>query len=373
MNALSKSTPIRAIAFYQPLFHPIPDNDSWWGTGFTEWTNVTRARKRFPFHDQPRRPADLGYYDLRVPETRAAQAALAQRYGIEGFCYYHYWFAGRRLLERPFNEVISSGQPDFPVCVCWANQSWTGIWHGAPNRTLMEQTYPGDDDHRAHFDALLPAFTDRRYIRVDDKPLFVVYQPDEIPHLRRFVDLWQELAARAGLKGLHFAGVAHDVNWRAEDRGFDAVIPHLLPPLKTWYPWHRPIKKAGAAARAWFGVPTVYQYGSILPGLLPQGPLRRPTYPCVIPNWDNTPRSGRNGRVLHAATPELFRVHFRQAVALVNAATNQHPIVFIKSWNEWAEGNYLEPDGRYGHAYLEVVKQVLAATGPPSTTTTTTT
>ena len=149
-------TRARAIALYLPQFHPIPENDAWWGSGFTEWTNTAKARPLFAGHHQPHVPADLGFYDLRLPETREAQAALARRYGIEGFCYYHYWFAGRRILERPFDEVLASGKPDFPFCLCWANESWTGIWHGAPGRILIEQTYPGPADHAAHFSALRP-------------------------------------------------------------------------------------------------------------------------------------------------------------------------------------------------------------------------
>jgi lipopolysaccharide biosynthesis protein len=165
----------RIIALYLPQYHPIPENDAWWGKGFTEWTNTAKARPLFRGHYQPHVPADLGFYDLRVPETRLAQATMAREYGIEGFCYYHYWFAGTRLIERPFNEVLASGQPDFPFCLCWANQTWTGAWHGLMNQILIEQTYPGTDDHRRHFDTLLPAFLDRRYMTVDGKPIFVFF------------------------------------------------------------------------------------------------------------------------------------------------------------------------------------------------------
>src|SRR3954467_6790017 len=172
---------MKLISFYLPQFHPIPENDEWWGRGFTEWTNTARATPLFRGHYQPHVPADLGFYDLRLPELRAAQAKLAREHGVEGFCYYHYWFAGRRILERPFDEVLASGQPDFPFCLNWANQTWTGNWHGAPNRVLIEQTYPGMDDHCRHFDALLPAFADQRCMKVDGRPLFVVYRPRELP------------------------------------------------------------------------------------------------------------------------------------------------------------------------------------------------
>ena len=192
----------RLIAFNLPQFHPTPENDAWWGKGFTEWTNVAKARPLYPGHYQPHIPADLGFYDLRLPEARAAQAELAREYGIEGFCYYHYWFGGRRMLERPVNEILASGEPEFPFCLCWANHSWSTVWQGTAD-SLIEQTYPGWDDHAAHFDWLLNAFRDPRYIRVNGKPLFVIYKPDDIPNVREVTSFWRESAIKAGLPGLH--------------------------------------------------------------------------------------------------------------------------------------------------------------------------
>src|SRR5439155_14140664 len=204
----------RFIAFYLPQFHPIPENDRWWGPGFTEWTNVARATPLFPGHYQPRLPADLGFYDLRIPEVRVAQADLARAHGVEAFCYWHYWFAGKRLLERPFTEVLESGEPDFPFCLAWANQSWSGIWHGAPDRVLMEQTYPGRRDHEDHFRVLVEAFADPRYVTVDGAPVFVVYAPRELPEPRRVTDVWRELAAKAGFPALHLVAVAQgEATW----------------------------------------------------------------------------------------------------------------------------------------------------------------
>ena len=194
---------VRTIAFYLPQFHPVPENDAWWGKGFTEWTNVARATPLFEGHYQPHVPADLGFYDLRLPEAREAQAALARQYGIEGFCYYHYWFGnGRRILERPFDEVLASGKPDLPFCLCWANQSWSGVWYGAPNRILLEQTYPGDDDARAHFALLLKALNDPRYIRVDGKPLLLIFDVARLPAPSHLTRLWRQCAEEAGLPGL---------------------------------------------------------------------------------------------------------------------------------------------------------------------------
>src|SRR6266404_281138 len=222
---------VRAIAFHLPQFHPVLENDEWWGKGFTEWTNAAKAKPMFRGHYQPHVPADLGFYDLRVPETRAAQAQLARDYGIEAFCYYHYWFAGKRIIERPFNEVLASGQPDFPFCLCWANQTWTGIWHGAPNRILIEQTYPGPEDHIAHFRALESAFHDPRYVRVDGKPVFIIYSPTELPDARRTTDLWRDLARKSGLNDLFLVGVCLYLigdsicrRWVPQADGFDASI-----------------------------------------------------------------------------------------------------------------------------------------------------
>ena len=206
---------VRIVALYLPQFHPIAENDQWWEPGFTEWTNVAKARPRFPGHYQPRLPGELGFYDLRVPETREAQAALAKAHGIEGFCYWHYWFGnGRRLLERPFTEVLRSGTPDLSFCLAWANGTWTGIWHGAPDRILIEQTYPGESDERAHFEVVAEAFEDPRYLRVDGRPVFYIYDPSALPDPQNFLDRWRNWAHDRGLGGVFFIGQC----WRRVDR-----------------------------------------------------------------------------------------------------------------------------------------------------------
>jgi lipopolysaccharide biosynthesis protein len=331
----------RLIAFYLPQFHPIPENDAWWGKGFTEWTNTAKAKPMFEGHYQPHVPADLGFYDLRVPQTRSDQAAMAREYGIEAFCYYHYWFAGRRILQRPFDEVLASGEPDFPFCLCWANATWSGVWYGEPNRVLIEQTYPGEEDHAAHFASLLPAFRDRRYLKVDGKPLFVIFTPAEIPDQPKTFALWRRMAEAAGLPGLYLLGCAYSNVMNPARLGLDGAVATLLPALR----------KGNAAGR-----PTVYGYRDIAPRLLlpPSPGVER--YPCVIPNWDNTPRSGSNGLVLHDSTPELFAQHLQAALDQVRDKAPERRLVFVKSWNEWAEGNHLEPDLKFGRRYLEVVR-----------------
>lgn len=354
---MSSAPAVRPIAFYLPQFHPIPENDAWWGKGFTEWTNTAKALPLFRGHYQPHVPADLGFYDLRVAETRRAQADMARAYGIGAFCYYHYWFGGKRLLERPFNDVLTSGEPDFPFCLCWANQTWTGIWHGAPDRILVEQTYPGLDDHRAHFDALLPAFTDPRYVTIDGKPLFLIYRPMQVPDIRQVTSFWRELAVKAGLPGLHLVGVNENPAWRPADYGFDASVSPRLP--SKWFSWRHPIKKLKQFYRKKINLPEVVPYAQALPDFIPDPVPGIENYPCLIPNWDNTPRSGSNGYVLHGSTPDLFRVQVKRALDVAEKLPPEHGIVFIKSWNEWAEGNHLEPDLKFGTAYLEALRDEL--------------
>lgn len=346
----------RVIAFHLPQYYPTPENDDWWGKGFTEWTNVARASALFPGHMQPRVPADLGFYDLRLPEARAAQAKMAQSAGIEGFCYYHYWFDGRRILERPVNEIIRSGQPDFGFCLCWANHSWNTAWQGT-NELLIEQTYPGWDDHRAHFEWLLTAFEDQRYLTMDGKPIFLVYRPDDIPDVKAVTEFWREMALKAGLPGLYLIGVSHrNEQWDPRPRGFDASVMQALPRRDGRIPRRYLAMKLALALKRAKSELTIWDYEEILPILLRSNEVDWPDYPIALPNWDNTPRSGRRGLVFHNSTPELFRRHFREAIARVATRRYEERLVFLKAWNEWAEGNYVEPDLKWGRAYLDVIK-----------------
>jgi lipopolysaccharide biosynthesis protein len=347
----------RIIAFYLPQFHPIPENDRWWGKGFTEWTNVAKARPLFRGHYQPHIPADLGFYDLRVPEVRQEQAEMARKYGIEGFCYYHYWFAGRRLLERPFNEVLQSSQPDFPFCLCWANESWSGIWHGAHDRILIEQTYPGPEDEIAHFRFLLKAFTDERYIKINGKPLFIIYRPNHLPEPERVTEHWRKLARQAGLKDLFLVGVSNDL-WDPAADGFDGSTVTNLRNVTKNLDHQRPISVR--LKRKLLGYPgDIYDYARAIEYLYIAQCSKENVFPCMIPNWDNTPRSGRLGLVFHKSSPKLFQKHAEMLVNQVQHKPTDKRIVFIKSWNEWAEGNHLEPDIRYGHAYLDALNNAI--------------
>ena len=351
----------RIIALYLPQFHPIPENDDWWGKGFTEWRNVGKAQPLFRGHYQPRVPADLGYYDLRVSEVREAQAEMAEKYGIEGFCYWHYWFGnGKRLLERPFQEVLSSGTPDYPFCLAWANESWKGFFHGVNGReTLIEQQYGSEDDYKEHFYSLLPAFKDPRYIRVDGKPLFMIYSPLALPDVQAFIGLWRRLADENGISGIHFVAQTYseeNIN-KLLKLGYDAVnIVRMFDYLNYRTLWGRFLT---LFRHKYTGAPRIVSYKEAKRNFVGKAELNHNVYPTIIPNWDHTPRTGRNGLVFHNSTPDLFSEHLQDVKEGLEHKQEKDRIVFIKSWNEWAEGNYMEPDLKYGFAYLEKLRDYL--------------
>ncbi|MBC7490376.1 MAG: glycoside hydrolase family 99-like domain-containing protein [Glaciimonas sp.] len=351
----------RLIAYYLPQYHPIKENDEWWGRGFTEWTNTAKAKPLFPGHYQPHVPADLGFYDLRLAASRKQQADLARSYGIEAFCYYHYWFGnGRRLLEQPFDEVLSSGEPDFPFCLCWANDTWSGVWHGAPDKILIKQEYPGIEDEKAHFSTLLKAFKDPRYLRVDNKQVFIVWRPYGFPNPAATVLHWREMARESGLVGLHLVGIFREGHPAPEDIGYDASIYTHNPPPRTWGTWRAPLKLFYNRILRKLGIPSIYSYEKAISYYVPdQLPATR--YPSVVNGWDNSPRSGVNGLVLTGTSPALFGRALKKAFGLhrKTRTTEDGRLVFLKSWNEWAEGNHLEPDLRDGHSYLKVVQDSL--------------
>jgi len=350
-------------ALYLPQFHEIPENNEWWGPGFTEWTNVKRARPLFRGHHQPVVPGELGYYNLLDPEVRERQAELARGAGITSFCYWHYWFAGRELLERPFDEVLAGRSPDFPFFLGWANQSWSGVWHGAPERILMSQTYPDGDD-QAHFTRLLPAFRDERYVRLGGRPVLLVFNPTDLPHPAAFVERWQTMAASAGLGGLYLVAWIEGKDWgvnysRHDADGFDAG-------LYVHFPFARDtvtrVRDRLRSHHERFG-PGRYEFCRDLPRATQ--PLRGTVHASVQPNWDNTPRSQRRGAVALGSSPDRFQRHLAQALAIEDRRPTGEKLCVIKSWNEWAEGNYVEPDQRFGRGWLDAVRRALDERGTP--------
>lgn len=348
----------RVIALYLPQYHPILENDQWWGKGFTEWTNVGKAKALFRGHYQPRVPADLGYYDLRLSEVRQAQADMAREYGVEGFCYWHYWFGnGKQLLERPFQEVLRSKEPDFPFCLAWANESWKGFYHGLGKREiLMEQLYPSEQDYIDHFYSVLPAFKDNRYMKVCNKPIFMIFQPFQLPDATAFISLWQKLAQENGLEGIHFIGQIYDASKYKEvlSLGFDAVnVVRLFDYKKKRNLFTYLCRKIRYLL---FKTPRIIPYKEAMRAFVGEEEKQDKVYPSIIPNWDHTPRTGNKGLVFHNSTPELFAIHLKDIQSVIADKKEEDKIVFIKSWNEWAEGNYMEPDLRYGVSYLQKLK-----------------
>lgn len=346
----------RLIAYYLPQYHPIPENDEWWGRGFTEWVTVAQARPLFKGHEQPKIPGELGFYDLRLEETRMQQAELARAHGIEGFCYWHYWLGGgKMLLERPFQEVLSSKKPDFPFCLGWANHSWKGVFFGSKNRTLIEQTYPGMDDFEKHFYYLLKAFSDDRYIKVEGYPLFQIHSPKDIPECKRIMDKWRDLAHKEGLKGLHIVG--YGIIPEEKDKyGLDAVTYSMHREIENNNIENRYIRYIYRKLRGMSPKLKAYQYKDAMKYFLKQENCPIDEYPSIVTNWDTTPRLGDNAVILYGCTPELFRQHVSEAIEKVIYKDFQHRILFVKSWNEWAEGNYLEPDRKYGRQFLEALR-----------------
>ncbi|MCC6867025.1 MAG: glycoside hydrolase family 99-like domain-containing protein [Ignavibacteria bacterium] len=366
---------IKIITFYLPQYHPIPENDKWWGKGFTDWRNVVKSKPRYVGHYQPQLPADLGFYDLRNEETRIAQAELAKEYDINAFCYYHYWFNGKMLLEKPFNEVLKSGKPNFPFCLCWANENWSRRWDGLDSEILIKQDF---DNYNLdeHISWLNKAFIDDRYIKVNNNPIFLIYNASGIPNLERFIKQFRDKLKSFDFKDVYLCSVK-SIHNRLKDSeainvGFNAVV-EFIPGSEFIYP------------RKLFGLPKYYFYklfnifieATKLDKWINTLPLtiihdykklsslymkktvsKVKTFPVVIPSWDNSSRK-KNSASIQNNDPELFRNWLTNAVQKVQDYENDERIVFLNAWNEWAEGCHLEPDLKNGKKFLEVIKNVI--------------
>ncbi len=349
-----RSTPPRLIAFYLPQFHPIPENDIWWGKGFTEWTNVAKARPLFDGHYQPHLPADFGFYDLRVAETRRDQIRTAREYGIDGFCYHYYWFSGKQVLERPLEDMLADPESDMPFCLCWANENWTRRWDAAEHEVLLEQRYAPEDDER-FIAGLLPYLSDPRYIRLDGAPLLVVYRPQQLPAPERTVATWRRYCAEAGVGPLHLCAALTHGNRDYLHLGFDSGVE---------FPPHN-LNVSTVSDRVQFHAPfqgNVLQYADIARQYLGNTyPREQKVFRTVFPSWDNTARVNDRALIVLNGTPRNYEYWLSQAIRrTVEEGEGEKRLVFINAWNEWAEGCHLEPDREYGRAFLEAT---LAARG----------
>lgn len=369
---------IKPIAIHLPQFHPVPENDAWWGKGFTEWTNVVKGVPRFEGHYQPHLPADLGFYDLRLAEARLAQEALAKEYGVYGFCYYHYWFNGHRLLHEPLDRKLMNPEEDLPFMMCWANENWTRAWDGGDKQILLKQNYSEEDD-RNHIRHLIPYFKDSRYIRVNDKPIFAFYKPDLFPNMQRTLEIFREEARNEGIE-LHLIWFERWIGWHGEDvnqMGFDAAIEfqplsksmkEFLEHRGTQQPVYRKlVKKLNSYKRRVYKKlnlrvspvkpkDQVISYPDFVDfDLQRKNPLQK-CYPGVSPMWDNSSRRVHlNATILDGSTPEHFRRWYHGKADRFEGIAGDDRFIFINAWNEWAEGNHLEPCQRWGKAYLEAL------------------
>lgn len=376
---------MKIIAYYLPQFHNIPENDEWWGNGFTEWVSVRNSYPVFEGHDQPRVPLNENYYDLLDNNVKRWQIDLARKYGIYGFCYYHYWFNGKMLLEKPLEQVLEDPSLDFPFCISWANEPWTKRWVGDKKETLIAQTYGGEEEWTEHFYYLLPFFRDKRYIKIDGKPLISLWEPENVSCLNQMVAHWKKLAVKEGLDGLFFAyKLSKPENASAADNIlFDACLEHqpqlarikvndtgLLGKIKTFRrlclrEYERMTGKRLNSAfvdhvKKITGV-NRYDYRKVWDRILSMGPITNKSIPGAFTNWDNSPRYHEHADIFLGGSPDLFETYLtKQIQRAKNAYHSDYLMLF--AWNEWAEGAYLEPDESTGYGYLEAVRSALEKT-----------
>ena len=371
----------RIIAFYLPQFHPIAVNDRYWGKGFTEWTNVAKAKPMFPGHKQPQLPADLGFYDLRLPQVRQAQADMAREAGVEGFCYWYYYFGrGKKVLDLPISEVLRLNEPDFPFCLGWANHDWSNkTWQKSSQYqkdiVFLKQEYLGEEDYTAYFYELLPYFKDKRYIRVDNMPVFYIFDPEAIPDQETFIRCFQRLAKENGLEGVYIIARADPIDHirvgqkkkllaQASER-YDALMQKGYHALNSCSFRRAELLAGGMTLKVWRGIKKLvtgyalqrYDYTRLMDQYyMPEDYLPH-IYPQLTPRKDKTPRGGKNALIYSHSTPEKFRKYIRMALDCVKDRDPEHRLIFLNSWNEWGEGSFMEPDLEFGHAYLDVLRE----------------
>lgn len=339
-----ENTP-RLIAFYLTQFHPTPENDLWWGKGFTEWTNVTKSEPLFEGHRQPHLPSDFGFYDLRVRETRHDQIKTAKQYGIDGFCYHYYWFSGQRILNTPLDDMLLDLESDMPFCLCWANENWTRRWDAAEHEVLIAQKYLPDDDLN-FIKSLVPFFEDKRYIRVDGKLYLIVYRPQHLPDAKKTLNIWREYCRTTGLGEIHICAALTHGNEDYEQYGFDSGVE---------FPPHN-LKSANINDQIKFHnmfTGHVLQYSTIAESYIEREYVNPRVFKTVFPSWDNTARTKERALIVLNGEPENYEYWLSTTIDIAKSANQGEQLVFINAWNEWAEGCHLEPDRWFGHGFLQ--------------------
>jgi lipopolysaccharide biosynthesis protein len=341
---------IKLIAYYLPQFHPIPENDAWWGKGFTEWRNVARAFPVFDGHYQPRIPGELGYYDLRLVDNMRRQIELATAYGVSAFCFHFYWFGGKTLLEQPLRNFLENKDLEIPFSLCWANENWARRWDGGDNSLLIRQQHsPSDDVEFIRY--VQKYFRDERYMKVDGKPVLSVYRPDILPDSHATVTRWREEAIRLGFPGLYLIATNSFNFVDYKTHGFDALSefpPHQLLFHFLQDSYHTSSERVGGS---------IYSYSKLVDYELSRSAPEGVVHPGVMPGWDNSARRPNDATIIDGATPALFRQWLDRAIEMAASNPDGERFVFINAWNEWAEGAYLEPDARYGYAWLQMVRE----------------
>ena len=359
---------MKIIAFYLPQFHCFPENDAWWGTGFTEWNNVRSAQPLFKNHNQPRVPLDNNYYDLTETENLRWQAHLAQKYGVYGFCYYHYWFNGKLLMEKPMEQMLSDKEIQLPFCICWANENWTKAWAKRSKEVLIAQNYENKEDWKKHFEYLEKFFKDKRYIKCNGKPLLVIYRPELIPCLKELLEYWNDLAENKGIGGISYAYQHRYYNHQTDLGGdlFDYGIEY-----QPNYAMQNQKKSIPLVLRKMLNVMTnkinfpstrfstiIFDYDKAWKYILKMQPRDEKMIPGAFVDWDNTPRYKKQASVFTGVSPEKFKNYL--SLQIKNARTKyKKDMIFMFAWNEWGEGGYLEPDEKYGFLMLEAIQEAL--------------
>lgn len=346
-----QSNSVRTIAFFLTQFHPTPENDEWWGKGFTEWTNATKALPLFDGHYQPHLPTDLGFYDLRLRETRRDQIAIAKKFGIDGFCYHYYWFSGRRVLNQPLDDMLVDPGSDMPFCLCWANENWTRKWDAADKEVLIAQKYLPDDDLN-FIESLIPFFNDPRYIRIDGAPLLIVYRPTHLTNARKTIAVWREFCESIGIRKIYLCAALTHGNDDYSQWGFDGGVefpPHNLRDAN--------INSSINFHSAFQG--NVMEYQTVAKSFIERTYLAKNVFRTVFPSWDNTARTGDRAVIVWNGTPANYEYWLAESIRrTVQDFPRQERLVFINAWNEWAEGCHLEPDRRHGRQFLEATLRV---------------